>query len=168
MTKKIYTDLIERLWDQVPNLKWADLWNNQIENETKELPFDLPAIFLHFKEGRDNELQQGLIEVTATLTVLIVYENYEDHYQSAGQNVNQSALDFFDFKDVVTKALQGFTTDEIRSLQRKAQRADASFSNLYVYELDFDLQFYDTSAVKNDWIFENPNFIYEKEIVQNI
>lgn len=168
MTKKVYTDLIERIWERVPNLKWADLWNNQIENEGKEYPFDLPAVFLHFKEGRDNELQQGLLEVTGTLTVLIVSENYEDHYQSTAQTVNQSALAFFDFKDVVTKALQGFTTNEIRSLQRKAQRTDASFTNLYVYEIDFDIQFYDLAAVRNDWELRNPIFTYTKDFVENV
>lgn len=168
MTKKVYTDIIAQLWAKVPSLKWADLWNNQINNEGKELPFDLPSVFLYFKEGKDNELSLGLLEVTATLTVLVVYENYEDHYQSTAQTVNQSALAFFDFKDEVTKALQGFTTPEIRSMQRKSQRTDASFSNIYIYELDFDLTFYDMSAVKNDWEFRNPIFIYEKEIVNNV
>jgi len=168
MTAQVYTDLVERLWDKVEGLLWTDLWNSQIANEDKEYPILFPAVFLHFREGADKQMSYGLLEVTGILTAVIVFENYEDHYKSAYNTLNPNALRFMDFKDKVTKALHGFKSEMIRSLYRKSQRLDSSFTNLYIVELDFEITYYDLVNVKQDYQEVNPVFAYTKEIVSSV
>jgi hypothetical protein len=168
LTAQVYTDLVERLWDKVEGLLWTDLWNSQIANEDKEYPILFPAVFLHFKEGADKEMSYELLEVTGILTAVIVFENYEDHYKSEYKTLNQNALQFMAFKDKVTKALHGFKSEMIKSLQRKSQRLDSSFTNLYIVELDFEISYYDLANVKQDYQQVNPVFAYTKEIVSSV
>lgn len=149
-------------------MKWTDLWNSQLGNEEKEYPILFPAVFLHFKEGTDTQMSYDLLRVEGILTAVLVYENYDDHYVSHYKTLNQEALMFFAFKDEVTRALHGFQTEMIRSLYRKSQRIDSSFTNLYIVELDFEISYYDMVNVRTDYVEEKPVFEYEKEIVDKV
>ena len=44
----LFKKIIERINSKVPEIKHIDLWNNQIEMEAQELPFNRPAVFLEF------------------------------------------------------------------------------------------------------------------------
>ena len=169
MTIEVYTALVDRLKSRVVGLLWVDLWNNQVANEEKEYPILYPACFLHLKETQSSQLADGWTQEEGILTLLVCQQNFLDHYVSEYQNtVNTNALQILNFKKEVVKALDNFSVENLLFLQKKAERVDADFTNLYVHELDFAITYYDDSRVNKNWVQKLVGLEVTKEYVEEL
>lgn len=48
MREEIYTALVARISEQVPEVQHIDLWNEQVAFVEDEMPYDRPAVFIQF------------------------------------------------------------------------------------------------------------------------
>lgn len=166
MTIEVYTVLVERLKSEVAGLRWVDWWNNQVGNEENEYPILYPACFLHLKETVSTQLAGGWTQEDGTLSILVCQQNFLDHYVSEYQTtVNANALQILNFKKEVVRALDNFSVENLLMLQKKAERVDADFTNLYVHEIDFAITYYDDSKVNKNWITKMVDLEVNKEYV---
>lgn len=96
--KDLYTELTTKAETAIPEVRWQDIWHNQVNFLETEHPFPAPALFYQFRisntQDMGNKAQKGLLQVD----VYVFYETFADTYH---KSLNQgSALAFL---EILTK-----------------------------------------------------------------
>lgn len=146
MIKALYLELSNKL-AQLDNIRWVDLWHEQVTFMEDEHPFPAPAIFLSFRlldsEEMGELVQNGLMQVE----VYLFYETMSDSY--VGSVNQQSATSFLELLENIYKSLQGSRGENYSEMRRTGfypvNTGDAG--NLYVSI--FECRVVDESAKKS-------------------
>jgi len=122
MRKFIFLSIVEKLQQEIPEIKHFDLWNNQLAYIEGEQPFDLPAVFVEFRpirwQHQGNSVREAAVEVVLhVLTKRIEPTSQELPY-------NKESLQFFDLLTDINSALRqhsktsyNFGHDSLTSIQ---------------------------------------------------
>lgn len=126
----MYMELSELLCEN-KEIKWIDLWHNQVGFLDEEHPFPAPALFLGFRSMGIEDLAARIQKVSVQVDVYVFYETFADTYKGG---INQSdALEFLCLMDYVQATLHG-TTGQTYSEMRRTDFAPVdtgSAGNLY-------------------------------------
>ena len=52
----LYIELAERISEKLPEIRWIDLWHNQVGFLADEHPFGTPAVFIGFRSAQINDI----------------------------------------------------------------------------------------------------------------
>ena len=89
---ELYKEIAEKITANLPDIRWIDLWHEQVNYLMEELPFPTPAVFIDFstREAKDNGLlvQELLVQTDLHLFYETFSDTYDGSYNQAG------ALDF--------------------------------------------------------------------------
>ena len=114
--KNLYIELGEKINTDVPEVKWIDLWHNQITFLEDEYAFPTPAIFFSF---RSNELEDTGIKVQSINMQIDVYLYYETLADTHRGSLNQqSAFAFLEILDKTFKSLHGSSGVNFNNMRR--------------------------------------------------
>lgn len=88
----IYKEIAEKITDNITEIKWVDLWHEQVSYLTTELPFPTPAVFIAFRMLE--AVDEGLLVQHCNMQVDMYYfvEHFADTY--TGSYNQESAMDF--------------------------------------------------------------------------
>ncbi|GAB4129586.1 MAG: hypothetical protein Fur0027_14560 [Raineya sp.] len=152
--KALYKHIAQKL--QADLGCFVDIWNRQPERQSESHPLFLPAVFVGFKEASVQRSKNGVQNLLVNITLYVVQELYSDTYEQAESQ--SKALESFGFLERVYVALQDFGGENFSPLQRKSTRFDDNYSNVIVFEIDFETLYQDTSKKDaDDRILIEPN-----------
>ncbi|MCZ2393403.1 MAG: hypothetical protein LC105_06085 [Chitinophagales bacterium] len=144
--KDLYKELSEKLTDTVEQIRWVDLWHNQVNFLQDEHPFPTPAVFLNFRTLNINDTGLKVQNINLQVDVFVFYETFADTYKDS---VNQeSALGFLELLNDVYAALHGTEGDNYSSMRRIGFAPVDTGGAGNLYQISFECTLVDYAAVK--------------------
>jgi len=114
--KDLYTELADLISQEVPAVRWVDMWHNQVNFLEEEHPFPTPAVFLGFHilstQDKGVKVQQLQLQVDAYL----YFETFADTYRGSWNQ--DSALGFLELLNDVYAVLHGSSGENYSEMRR--------------------------------------------------
>ena len=144
--KNLYKEISEIITEKITDVRWVDLWHNQISFLEEEHPFPTPAVFLNFRSMKTQDLGERQQEVDLQVDFYLYYETFSDTFK--GSFNQDSALAFLGLMDEIHGNFHGTSGENYAAMRRVGFSAvdTGSAGNLYV--VNFTCKIQDTSAMK--------------------
>ncbi len=148
-----YKELASRINHNVPQIKWIDLWRNQINFLENEYGFPFPAVFLSFRANQMNDLPGHNQNIDTSIDLYLAYETLADTYHGA---VNQqSALEFFEILEKLNTCLHASGGDTFTGMRRHSFTPIDTTDGILLYRVTYNATLIDRSGnVKNSSQYE--------------
>lgn len=104
MRKQIYMAIIARL-KEISQIKYIDLWNNNIEMLTSGAVWPRPAVFIEFETVEWKQQQRGARRGDFAIRLHIVTDAVT--YNGSDDQRQNAALEYLDLIDEINKSMQG-------------------------------------------------------------
>lgn len=135
---ELYKAIQTRIGEAVREINHIAKWNNQTNDESNELPFDFPAVFIGFSSITWNEAattpyntnlaaNQQTADVTITLYCAFWYKDEE----------TQSFEVYEPIVNKIYEAVNGLQSANFTPLNRVSEREDNNHGPVIVWEIDF-------------------------------
>ena len=111
-----YKELANKIANELPEVKWIDLWHNQVNFLDTEHAFPTPAVFLAFRSSNIEDLGIKVQKVTLQVDVYLFYETFADTYKGSWNQ--DEALGFLEIFDGLFAALHGSSGENFSSMRR--------------------------------------------------
>lgn len=145
--KTIYTAVMARLKEQVPELKWIDLDTGQLEVRTERPALAYPAALIGITIQPKRNLTDKIQDCEATIIVRLAFDNLPGRTAAnAPDAAREKSLSVYDTIADVYTTLQGFDTNNFDSLYRVRQMKENSVNGLFQYRIEFKTVFEDDTA----------------------
>lgn len=145
--KVIYSAVMEQLKTELPELKWIDLDEGQLENYTERPTITYPSVLIGISLPRCEDYYGKVQTCDATVIIRVIQSIPTRRTNSvATEQVRETALERYDLVDEVFAALQGFDTTEFSPLSRTRQNKETRQDGLFVYRIEFTTTFRDMTA----------------------
>ena len=136
---ELYKEITDRVKNNLPDVRWVDLWHEQINYLTEELPFLTPAVFVGF--GTREADDAGL---TVQVDLRLFYETFSDTYDgSANQD---KALAFLDRLTELHALFHGKSGRYFTEMRRIDMSREESGDAGNLYRISFECLVTDYSA----------------------
>ncbi len=142
----LYKELAERINDNLTEIRWFDLWHNQISFLTSELPFPTPSLFVSFKTiGIDDK---GLLvqDVNTQIDFYLFYETFSDTY--LGSSNQDTAINFMQTLTDIHKLFHGVSGINFGIMRRVDMNQEDASGAGNLYRISFQCLVEDASAMK--------------------
>lgn len=70
----LYKEIAARITDNLPEIAWVDLWHEQVNYLTEELPFPVPAVFLAFDTIQTDDRGKLIQDCNTQIDMYLFYE----------------------------------------------------------------------------------------------
>ena len=142
----LYVELAERISEKMPQIKWVDLWHNQVGFLADEHPFSTPAVFIAFRSNQTQDAGELMQIVDLQVDFYIYYETFLDTFAGA---YNQSgALEFTKSLDALFGIFHGSTGRNYSNMRRLGFAPVDTGTAGNLYQVTFECKLQDTSAMK--------------------
>ncbi|UGU15201.1 hypothetical protein LS482_16130 [Sinomicrobium kalidii] len=143
----LYIELAEKISANMPDIRWVDLWHNQVNFLESEHPFPTPAIFLSFRVREINDVGLKVQNVILQMDAYLYYETFLDTFQGA---YNQAgALEFLKAKDQLHALFHRTDGENYSSMRRVDFHPVDTGSAGNLYRVVFECALQDYSAAKS-------------------
>jgi len=147
MRKQIFTAICQRLADRIPELRFIDIWNNNVTLLNGGATWPLPAVFVEFEtiewRQQNNAARRGDIAVRLhIITRAVATHGHTDNKQS-------EALTFFDLIDRVNAAMQGLRGDNFAGFMLTTSATNHDHAELLESVERYITSAQDTTAIPN-------------------
>lgn len=140
----LYKEISQRILDNLPEIAWVDLWHEQVNYLTEELPFPVPAVFLAFDTIQTDDRGKLIQDCDTQIDMYLFYETFSDTY-SGSLNQN-SALDFLNQLTRLHALFHGKSGRTFNAMRRVGLRREDSDSAGNLYRISFQCLITDYSA----------------------
>jgi hypothetical protein len=142
--KDLYTELAEKITAKLSEILWVDLWHEQIQYLTEELPFPAPAVFIGFQILSMDDKGVLIQDCNTQIDLYLFFETFSDTYQGA---YNQSsALSFLESLNSLHVLFHGTDGINYSSMRRIDQKREDSGGAGNLYRISFACVVEDASA----------------------
>jgi hypothetical protein len=141
---ELYQEIAEKITDKLPEIKWVDLWHDQIGFLTEELPFDTPSVFIGFSTVAIDD--RGILaqDCDTQIDMYLFYETFSDTYVTS---YNQDrALDFLKSLTRLHALFHGKNGVNYSGMRRVDMRREESGGAGNLYRISFQCVITDYSA----------------------
>lgn len=140
----LYEELSEKIINQLTDIKWIDLWHNQVGFLVDEHPFPTPAIFLNFRILNTEELSEKSQEITIQIDLYYYYETFLDTHIGA---INKSdALDYLKTTTEIHKLFHATSGDNYNEMKRIGFAPVDTGAAGNLYRISFTAELIDATA----------------------
>lgn len=144
--KDLYKEHATAITDNILDIRWVDLWHNQVNFLTEEHPFPTPAIFLSYRTINTQDVGNKVQKVNLQVDFYLYYETFADTYKDA---FNQdSALDFIDLMDKINALFHGAEGENFSSMRRQSFEPVDTGNAGNLYRMSYECTLMDYSALK--------------------
>jgi len=144
--KDLYKEHATLIADKVADIRWIDLWHNQVNFLTEEHPFPTPSVFLSYRTLNTQDAGNKVQKVNLQVDCYLYYETFADTYKDA---FNQdSALDFINLMDLLNAALHGSEGTNYSSMRRLGFAPVDTGNAGNLYRISYECTLMDYSALK--------------------
>lgn len=124
----LYRSLVQRLRNEVPDIRWIDLDGGQLEAPDESYPVQFPAAMIDISDVAYQTLHRGNQTALVNITVRLAFDIYEGFHGTAPDL--EQAADRLKLINQVQKALHGFN-----GLILPANRLATSYQDNYFNSL---------------------------------
>lgn len=141
--EELSPELAEEL-KNVPDVQHIDLWHEQTEYLSDELPFPTPAVFIGFNTLGTEDIGTLAQDIQLQVDLYIFWETFADTYTDA--IMQTEALDFLNLMTVLNVLLHGYTGNRFSTMRKTGfQRMDSGGAG-NLYRASFECSVRDYSA----------------------
>ena len=151
--KALYKEIAQKISDNVPAIKWIDLWNSQVYKLEGEHPFPAPAVFLALRSNDMKSMGVKVQNVQIQLDVFLFYETFADTYKGSWNQ--DEALSFLDNIDLINKVLHGSNGNGYTNMERVSFSPVDTGGAGNLYSITYQCSSIDYSAAE---VFEDGTF----------
>lgn len=147
----------------IPEIKWVDLWHEQVNFLTEELPFTTPAVFISLGVNDTEDLSNKVQNCDTQVDFYVYYETFSD--TSMGSYNQETAVEFL---NILTKlhalfhAGSGVNYSNMRRIDMKREDAGGA-GNLYRISFECLTTDYAASVLFNEEIVPERSLEFAKE-----
>lgn len=142
--KTIYSAIIARLQQSVPQLKWIDLDTGQLDVRQAKPGVLFPCALIGISVRVRNNITDTVQDCDATVTLRLAFEQHTGRSSAqAPEQARESSLAMYDTIADVHAALQGFETANFEALHRTAQSKETGPNGLFQYKIEYKTSFED-------------------------
>lgn len=150
--KDLYTEIATLLNNAISEVKWIDLWHNQVNFLEEEHPFPAPAIFINLRAVSTDDRGQNIQNLNVQVECFLFYETFADTFVGAYNQA--SALDFLDVLSKINKTLHGISGANFSNMRKTDIAPVDTGSAQNLYRIAFTCIVNDETAQTNN---EHPN-----------
>lgn len=143
---ELYKELASKIVDNLPEVRWVDLWHNQINFLEEEHPFPTPAVFLSFRSKDLQDAGKKVQRVVLQIDFFLYYETFLDTFKGAYNE--EGALKFIETLDHLHALFHGTDGENYSSMRRLAFAPVDTGNAGNLYQLSFECHLQDYSAMK--------------------
>jgi hypothetical protein len=92
MFTDLYLELSDRIAANLPEIRWCDLWHNQVAYLEDELPFPAPAIFIAFHVADTEDVGAPVQQCSLQIDFYLFFETFADTYQGSANQTDALAF----------------------------------------------------------------------------
>lgn len=164
---ELYKEIAEKITTMLPEIRWCDLWHEQINYLTEELPFPTPAVFLSFNTLSTEDKGLLVQDCNVQIDMYLYYETFTDTY-SGSYNQN-AALEFLTELTKLHALFHGKSGENYSAMRRTDMRREDSGDAGNLYRISFECVVTDYSAQKifNESTNPNAEVIIIKSTISN-
>lgn len=142
----LYLELGTRIHQNLPEIRWVDLWHDQVSYLTEEHPFPTPAVFLGFNTVGIDDKGIKVQECDTQVDMFLFYETFSDTYMGS---INQSgAIDFLKQLTLLYALFHGKTGINHSEMRRVFLGREESGGSGNLYRVSFQCMVTDYAAKK--------------------
>jgi len=142
----LYKELSAKITDNIPEVRWVDLWHNQVNFLEEEHPFPTPAVFLSFRSRELEDAGKKVQKVSLQVDFFLYYETFLDTFKGAYNE--EGALQFIETLDLLHALFHGTDGDNYSSMRRLSFNPVDTGNAGNLYQLSFECLLQDYSAMK--------------------
>lgn len=141
----VYTEIADKITVNLEDIRWVDLWHEQVSYLTSELPFPVPAIFISFKTL--DMIDMSLLEQQCNTQIdfYLFYETFSDTYN--GSYNKNSAIDYLKTLTRIHQLFHGKDGDNYSTMRRVDMGREESGGAGNLYRISFTCLIEDSSAM---------------------
>ncbi len=80
---ELYLEIAKKIKDNISQIKWTDLWHNQVGYLENEHPFPTPAIFIAFRILNTEDLGEKVQNLQIQIDLYYFFETFSETYNGA-------------------------------------------------------------------------------------
>lgn len=145
---ELYTELCAVIADNVPGVKWLDLWHNQVSFLEEELPFPTPAVFFNFRIMETEDAGERVQRVRLQVDAYVFYETFANTYHGSANKGD--ALSFLNLLNDVYACLHGSSGTSWSEMRRIGMNPVDTGSAGNLYQITFECWLMDYAA-RRQW-----------------
>jgi len=162
MRKQLFLAIVERLKERVKEVKFIDIWNEQIAVIQTGSTWPLPAVFIEFEpydvHQQANRVRTANVSIRLHIVTRAVAHNGSDDKRMA------QALGIFDTIEHVTAAINGLAGDYFSSFMLINSATNHNHAELIESIETFVTRVTDTSAARK----HAPYVLTDAEIIDRV
>ena len=152
---ELYEEITGKINEHLPQVAWVDLWHEQVNYLTEELPFPTPAVFAAFSTLTTDDRGTLAQDCNTQVDLYLFYETFSDTY--AGSANGEGALDFLRTLTELHALFHGKSGQAYSGMRRTDMRREESGGAGNLYRLSFECLVTDYSACRLFVTTENPD-----------
>jgi len=141
---EIYTEIAEKIKANIEEIRWIDLWHEQVNYLTEELPFPTPALFIGFSTAGTEDLGSLVQNCNLQIDFHLFYETFSDSYD--GSYNQAGALEFLERLTELHALFHGKTGEHYSEMRRIDMMREDSGGAGNLYRISFECLVTDYSA----------------------
>ena len=145
MRKQIFQAICARLDERVPEIKFMDLWNNNVQTLNGGATWPLPAVFVEFEAIEWRQQNNGARRGDVAVRLHLVTRTVSTHGTTDPKM--SDALLFFDLIDQMNAAMQGLRGDNFSGFQLTSSATNHDHAELLESVERYVTSAQDTTAV---------------------
>jgi hypothetical protein len=141
---ELYKEIAEKITGKLPEIKWVDLWHDQVSFLTSELPFDTPAVFIGFSTVAIDDRSLLIQDCDTQIDMYLFFETFSDTYH--GSYNKERALGYLDTLTRLHALFHGRSGTNYSEMRRVDMRREESGDAGNLYRISFQCKVVDYSA----------------------
>jgi hypothetical protein len=145
--KQVINALYQRITNQMSQIAYVDLWNNQLETLQEEVPIAFPAIFIELEIAEFSNIAKGVQQAEDSLIRFYLADwKYEESYE--GSPDQAEFLNYFDLIDQLQLTMNNWSdpNNAFSTLSRTSLTPDNNHQGVITYIIDYKTTIYDDAA----------------------
>lgn len=143
--KTIYKQVAQQLKTEVPVLRWIDFDTGQLESSERP-PAAFPCALITISVQSTKDITDTIQECTGTVRIRLAFDQQMKTDMATPPQHRDTALQPYDVIADVHRALQGFSTEHFDPLSRVRQNKENSRHGLFIYSMEYKVEFDDETA----------------------
>lgn len=144
MNKQLFIALCDLLEAQVPEVRWVDADEGQLNSSGHRPPVAFPCVLIDMSYPLTEALGQGSEKIRVQFNLRVAFEGYGQTSSAAPEPVREKALERLDVLEKIHKTVQWWTCDhQINPMRRQRVTTERRQDGLKVYTMTYESAFID-------------------------
>lgn len=144
MNKHLFIALCDLLENQVPEVRWIDADEGQLNASNQRPPVAFPCVLVDMTYPQTEALNQGSEKIRVQFNLRVAFEGYGQTSSAAPGHVREKALERLDVLEKIHKTVQWWNCDrQINPLRRQRVTTERRQDGLKVYNMTYESAFID-------------------------